>query len=73
VGEVLSNENALLVPPDDLPAATAALRRLLGDPALRDRLSAAAAASAREFTWAARAVRVAAFLRRRLSPDGGEG
>jgi len=73
VGEVLSNENALLVPPDDLPAAAAALRRLLGDPTLRDRLSAAAAKSAHEFSWPARAIRVAAFLRRRLSPGGGEG
>jgi glycosyltransferase involved in cell wall biosynthesis len=66
VAEVLSSENALLVAPDDLPAAAAALKRLLGDPALRERLSAAATESARGYSWEARAARVAAFLRRVL-------
>lgn len=66
VGEVLSNENAVLVAPDDLPAASAALRRLLGDAGLRERLSAAATDAAAEYSWPTRAAKVAAFLRRRL-------
>lgn len=63
ITEVLSPDIALLVAPDDLPAAAAALRRLFGDAALRQRLAVAAGAAAGQYTWSARAARVAAFLR----------
>jgi glycosyltransferase involved in cell wall biosynthesis len=39
---VVDGESGLLVPPSDAPALAAALRRLLGDPGLRERLGAAA-------------------------------
>jgi glycosyltransferase involved in cell wall biosynthesis len=46
VPEVVRNgENGLLVPPGDPDALAAALRRLLDEPGLRDRLAGAAAAS----------------------------
>lgn len=60
--------NALLVPPDDPGALAAAIGRLAGDAALRQRLSAAARATAREHTWTARARRVLEGL---PAPAGG--
>jgi glycosyltransferase involved in cell wall biosynthesis len=41
--------NGLLVPPEQPPALAAALRRLLGDDELRDRLAAAAPGSVERF------------------------
>jgi glycosyltransferase involved in cell wall biosynthesis len=43
VPDTVPAEASLLVPPGDLPALTAALRRILGDAALRGRLAASAA------------------------------
>jgi glycosyltransferase involved in cell wall biosynthesis len=55
--------NALVIPPDDLQATIAGLRRLLGDGALRARLAAAARARvAARFTQPACHDRVAAIL-----------
>jgi glycosyltransferase involved in cell wall biosynthesis len=66
--ELLRHEDtALLVPPDDLPAAAAALDRLAGDTALVERLSANAQALAATLTWDARAATITAFLERRLA------
>jgi glycosyltransferase involved in cell wall biosynthesis len=46
VGEIVRDgENGLLVPPGDAPALAGALRRLVADDGLRDRLAAAAAPS----------------------------
>ncbi|MBP1635636.1 MAG: glycosyl transferase group 1 [Acidobacteria bacterium] len=63
VREVLTDgRTALLVPPDDVPAAAAALRRLLSDAALQAGLSAGALEAASLYTWDARSSRVKAFL-----------
>ena len=59
----------LLVPPDDADGLAAALRRWFDEPALRDRLRAAARARAASLpSWSATATAVAAAL----TPDDGE-
>ena len=50
-------EDALLVPPDDPVALAGAMRSLVDDEALRDRLRAAGARVASRFTWEAAASR----------------
>ena len=59
IGAVIEHEGSgLLHPPGDVAAAAAAIRRLLGDPALRARLGDAALSRARErFSWTAHARR----------------
>ena len=48
------NENGLLVEPGDVPAQAAALRRLMADPALRQRLAQAALEECRRtYSWSA--------------------
>ncbi|MGI9175687.1 MAG: glycosyltransferase, partial [Rhodothermales bacterium] len=61
------DENAALVPPDDLEAALRQLRRLLDDPLLRERLGKAAQHDVAGLTWGRRAERVLRFLRERLA------
>jgi glycosyltransferase involved in cell wall biosynthesis len=60
IGQVLEHERtALLCRPGDVEEAAAAVRRLLGDPALRDRLAEAAfQLAAAEYTWEAHARRI---------------
>ncbi|MEZ5101798.1 MAG: glycosyltransferase [Thermoleophilia bacterium] len=56
---VRDGETGLLVPPGDADALATACRRLLDEPALAQRLGAAAAAEvARRYTWDANAARV---------------
>jgi glycosyltransferase involved in cell wall biosynthesis len=64
--DVLRHEgNALLIPPADVPALAAALRRLQADPALRDQLAAAAQQQAMQrHTWQARAAQILMHLYR---------
>ena len=52
-----SGEDALLVPPADPPALAGAMRSLVEDEAIRDRLRAAGARVASRFTWEAAASR----------------
>ena len=56
------DENALLVPPGEAALLAAALRRLLGEPALASRLAAQAWRDARAYTWDARAARLRALF-----------
>ena len=57
-----STENALLVPPDDVDAAAAAVRRAVTDNALAEELGNQARRDATRHTWAKRAERLANFL-----------
>jgi glycosyltransferase involved in cell wall biosynthesis len=66
--EVLANDhNALLVPTGDDDAAVGAVARILDEPALAQRLSAAAKQTAATLTWDARAARILSFLEERRS------
>ncbi len=61
-------ETTLAVPPGDAPALAAALIRLLGDPALRERLGRAARErAAARFTWRAAAAATADRYRARIA------
>ncbi|MCC7369821.1 MAG: glycosyltransferase family 4 protein [Chloroflexi bacterium] len=65
VGEVLTDgDNALLAPPEDPPALAAAVRRLLANPGLADRLRRTAYEQVQAFTWDARAARIIQALGR---------
>jgi len=51
--ELVDGRDLLYVPPDDAPAAAAALARLANDPALRQRLCEGARRQSQHFTWEA--------------------
>ncbi|MCS6779290.1 MAG: glycosyltransferase family 4 protein [Geminicoccaceae bacterium] len=69
---VVHEREALLVPPGDPAALAAAIARLIDDPALRDRLGAAARARWRAcFAIEAYARELAALYSRALAADGG--
>jgi glycosyltransferase involved in cell wall biosynthesis len=59
--------NAALVPPGDLEALLATLRRVTHDNALAERLGAGAMDAARGLTWDSRAVRIRDFISARLA------
>jgi glycosyltransferase involved in cell wall biosynthesis len=59
IREILHDDiDALLVTPGNAPALADAIRRLIADPALSDRLAAAALAAAPQYSWARRAERL---------------
>ena len=60
--------NALLVAPGDPAALADAIRRLVADPALAQRLAGRAFADAGQYSWARRAERLDVVLARALSP-----
>jgi glycosyltransferase involved in cell wall biosynthesis len=63
IREVLTHEHtALLVPAGDAGAMAAAIRRLVDDPALADRLASNARALAPRYSWDARAARLESAL-----------
>jgi glycosyltransferase involved in cell wall biosynthesis len=65
--EVLTRDrNAVLVNPDDVPAAARAMRELLSDPEKMGRLAAAARESAAGLTYARRAEEILRFTKARL-------
>ena len=62
--EVLRDqENAILVPPDRPLALAAALREVLDDPALAERLGRGARADAPQYSWDRRAWRLEMLMR----------
>jgi len=66
--ELLSDGvNAALVPPGDVAAVVARLRALAANREETERLARGALATAQNLTWDARAKRIAAFIRERLT------
>lgn len=63
----VAGDAALLFDPEDVEAITAALRRLLRDVVVRERLAGAGRERARQFTWDQTADATAAVYRRALS------
>jgi len=59
---VTDGEDAVLVPKGDVEALTAALKAVDADPALRDRLGAAALTRAATFSWSSLADRYLAVF-----------
>lgn len=61
--EVLNNENAILLPPDDPSAWAGAIRNLQADPGLRQRMAERARLSAGQYAWEQRAKQILTGLR----------
>jgi glycosyltransferase involved in cell wall biosynthesis len=71
IREVLEDKvTALLVPAGDAPGIAAAVRRLIAEPALGERLARAAARAVPDYSWDRRAERIEALLRQVTSPRG---
>jgi glycosyltransferase involved in cell wall biosynthesis len=71
IREVLDdNVTALLVPAGDAPGIAAAVRRLIADRGLGDRLARAAAHAVPDYSWDRRAERIEALLHQITSPQG---
>jgi glycosyltransferase involved in cell wall biosynthesis len=53
--EVLNEQNAILLPPDDVGAWVGALEEIKGDPKRRQKLMTQARNDAKHYTWESRA------------------
>ncbi|MBT3391295.1 MAG: glycosyltransferase [Chloroflexi bacterium] len=60
--EILNENNALLLPPDDVNVWAEALRALAADPALRDKLATQSRRDAQQYDWNIRAALILANL-----------
>ncbi len=58
IREALDEKSAIFCPPDDVDSWHAAITRLLGDDALREKLAENAYERVKKFTWVARAKRI---------------
>jgi glycosyltransferase involved in cell wall biosynthesis len=74
IGEVIEHDrNGLLCPPGNVPAAAAAIRRLLDDADLRERLATAALEDAIErYSWTAHVRRILDALAGEAAPPASE-
>jgi glycosyltransferase involved in cell wall biosynthesis len=63
---ILSEHNALLVPPDDVTSAVTSMRRLFARPQWQEAMAVKASHDARKYTWRNRAGRIIDFLNDRL-------
>ena len=61
------DDNAVLVPPDDVAACAAAIQRTAADGERMERIAAQSLASASELTWDARGRHIVEFIERRLA------
>ncbi len=71
--EVLDSRSGRLVPPGDAPALAAALREMLSDAVLRERLGGGARRAAKSFDWTVVCDRIEQHYRRALSRRQSEG
>lgn len=60
--DVLTDDNAVLIPPDDPAALAAAIQHLLSDPAHAQSLAHRAAADVQGYSWSARAAKIQTFI-----------
>ncbi len=68
--DVLNDENAALVEPDNIEEAAAAVKKLFSDRAWADRLAKNARETSQNFTWARRAEKILAFINHRMEAMG---
>lgn len=59
---LLSEKNAVLVEPDDVPSAVQAIRSIFGNPGTMQQIAAQALKDSKELTWERRAERLKRFL-----------
>jgi glycosyltransferase involved in cell wall biosynthesis len=66
IQSLLNNSNAVLVAPDNLEAAAAALRRVFGDREWSDALARQARKDSENYSWKRRAMKIISFIHARL-------
>ncbi|NIR51697.1 glycosyltransferase family 4 protein [candidate division KSB1 bacterium] len=70
--DVLDSTSAVLVEPDDLDAASTAIRNLFSDNTWADELARTAKQDSENYTWPRRAERILAFIQERLTKTRAE-
>jgi len=73
--DVLNEQNAVLVKPDDVDSAVAAVRRVFAEPVWADAIAAQAMRDSQRLTWSRRAEKIKEFIAKQLavSRDKGNG